>query len=435
MSLRTKLLLYWVCLHLTFALTMAWLLRNDRLWLLLVELLLLLSATTAFRLVRHFFRPMEILQRGMELMNDQHYGANFTLTGQADIDRIVSVYNRMLHHLRQERLRIQEKHFFLDKIIQASPSGILTLDYDDRVTLVNPRAEKLFGQQMDSLSGKKLSEVDHPLAEELNRLETGQSTVLTLSSRRRIRCVRSEFYDQGFPRTFFLLEELTEELRLSEKAAYEKLIRILSHEVNNSIGAANSLLHSCLYYKPQLREEDQPDFQQAIEVVISRAEHLNAFMRSYVNVIRLAEPMRQLSDVGQMLEHVLRLFKAELAERQITVEWIRETPLDTMALLDRNQLEQVFINIIKNAVEAMNRNGRLTIRMGSREKRLFVSIEDTGGGIPAEVKAHLFTPFFSTKEHGQGIGLTLIQEILSRHRFDFSLESTPGRSTQFSIYF
>jgi hypothetical protein len=101
---------------------------------------------------------------------------------------------------------------------------------------------------------------------------------------------KSRFLDRGFHRHFVLMEELTEELRQSEKAAYEKLIRLMSHEVNNSVASANSLLHSCLNYKDQLEVEDREDYEVALAVVISRTEQLNAFMKSFADVVRLLKP-------------------------------------------------------------------------------------------------------------------------------------------------
>ncbi|HNC45579.1 MAG TPA: ATP-binding protein, partial [Acidobacteriota bacterium] len=95
---------------------------------------------------------------------------------------------------------------------------------------------------------------------------------------------------------------------------------------------------------------------------------------------------------------------------------------------------QVLVNLMKNAIEAIGENGRITIRTGKNLGRPFVTIEDTGAGFPPEVKANLFSPFFSTKEHGQGIGLTLVQEILDNHGFDFALESEPGSPTRFTLF-
>ena len=112
-----------------------------------------------------------------------------------------------------------------------------------------------------------------------------------------MKCQKSQFLDQGFQRSFILMEELTEELRRFEKAAYEKVIRLLSHEVNNSVGAVNSLLHSCLNYKEQLQEADRHDFENALQVAINRIEHLNAFMSSFAEVIKLPPPQFQPVDL------------------------------------------------------------------------------------------------------------------------------------------
>jgi nitrogen fixation/metabolism regulation signal transduction histidine kinase len=435
MSLRLKFILYWALIHIIFAGAMVYLLWDKRIWLLAVEIFLVISFITALRLVKSFFRPLDMVMKGIDLIKDSNFSTAFQPSGQAEVDAIVHIYNRMLNNLQYERQRMQEKHYFLEKIIGAAPFGIITLDFDDNIALVNPYAERLLEKPVNELTGKSMQTMRNAISQALVKLETGQSEVITLPSRRKIRCTKSDFYDQGFQRHFFLLEELTEELRLSEKQAYEKLIRILSHEVNNSIGAANSLLQSCLTYKEQLHPGDQEDFEMAIGVVTSRTAHLNDFMRSYVNVIRLADPKRQVCNVRQILENITLLFKADFARRNISLEWHIEEDILPTVYIDRDQIEQVLTNVLKNAMEAISNHGTIIIRLIMQGKKLMLSIEDTGEGIPAEVRANLFTPFFSTKENGQGIGLTLIQEILTRHGFTFSLESLPGENTKFSIIF
>jgi nitrogen fixation/metabolism regulation signal transduction histidine kinase len=435
MSLRQKFILYWPLIHVIFAGVMLYLLWDKRIWLLAVEIFLVISFITALRLVKSFFRPLDMVMKGIDLIKDSNFNTAFQPSGQAEVDAIVHIYNRMLNNLQYERQRMQEKHYFLEKIIGAAPFGIITLDFDDNIALINPYAQRLLEKSVEQLTGKPVEAVHNTISQSLGKLETGQSEVITLPSRRKIRCTKSDFYDQGFQRHFFLLEELTEELRLSEKQAYEKLIRILSHEVNNSIGAANSLLQSCLTYKEQLHSQDQEDFEMAIGVVTSRTAHLNDFMRSYVNVIRLADPKRQLCNVRYMLENIAVLFKAEFARRNIQLVWHMEEDVLPTVYMDQEQMEQVLTNVFKNALEAIGQHGTIIIRLIMQGKKLMLTIEDSGEGIPAEVKANLFTPFFSTKENGQGIGLTLIQEILTRHGFTFSLESIPGENTKFSILF
>jgi signal transduction histidine kinase len=252
-----------------------------------------------------------------------------------------------------------------------------------------------------------------------------------LRGNRRVKVHKAEFVDRGFRRQFLLLEELTEDLRRSERAAYERIIRMMSHEINNSIGASNSLLGSCLNYAGQLRAEDQEDFVGAIKVAISRAHHLNAFVKSYADVVRLPKPELQTCDVRDILEGVVLLMKAEAQSRGIGIEWTIEEAPQPVAM-DRKQIEQVFVNVLRNAMDAIGKDGGIiTLRLWSGR----LAIEDTGCGLTPEVRDHLFTPFFTTKEKGHGIGLTLVQEILLGHGFDYSLDSVPGGPTSFAIQF
>ena len=378
--------------------------------------------------------PLDLIRTGAELIEERDFTSKFLEVGQPEMDQLIRIYNRMIDQLREERTRLQEQHYFMDKILASAPSGIVTLDFDGCIALVNPSGERMLQRVGEELVGQKLGDIPAGFVQSLNEIEVGESKVLALRGRRRVRCHRGQFLDQGFRRDYILMEELTEELRQSEKAAYEKVIRLLSHEVNNSSGGVNSLLHSCLNYKDQLREDDQEDFENALQVAITRTEDLNAFMRSYAEVIRLPPPQLRPVDLKGLLKDIELLMGAESQERGIEWVWDEEGPLEAISM-DKSQMEQVLVNILRNALEAIGKQGKITIHLGRRNDRPWVFIEDTGGGIPPEIKTQLFTPFFSTKENGQGIGLTLIQEILSRHRCEFSLESEPGQATRFEIVF
>jgi nitrogen fixation/metabolism regulation signal transduction histidine kinase len=434
LRLRHKFILYLLLIHLAFAAVAIFLLWDDRLWLLAVEGFFALSFILALKLFRALFQPLDLVMTGVEFMKDKDLTSKFNEVGQPEMDKLITVYNKMIDHLREERTRLQEQHYFMDKILKISPSGIMTFDFDEKIAMLNPTAEKMLQSHAENLIGKTLVELHAPFAEALHRLNVGESQVIPLQGRRRVKCQKSHYLDRGFSRNFILMEELTEELRRSEKAAYEKLIRMMSHEVNNSIGAVNSLLHSFLNYKNQLRDDDRKDYETALQVAIARTDHLNAFMRSFADVVRLPLPKRQPCDVQELLENISLLMSAESQKRGIIWKWVIEEPLEPI-LMDKNQMEQVFVNIIKNAMEAIGTDGTITVRMGKKGRKEFVIIEDTGGGLTPETRANLFTPFFSTKENGQGIGLTMIQEILSQHRFEFSLDSQPGQTTQFAIYF
>jgi C4-dicarboxylate-specific signal transduction histidine kinase len=207
---------------------------------------------------------------------------------------------------------------------------------------------------------------------------------------------------------------------------------MLSHEVNNTVGASNSLLNSCLTYGTQLTSDDRRDFEHAIGVVIARTAQLNAFMRSFADVVRLPAPQKVSVSIADVATDLVRLLGGESERRRIRLVEDVAADLGSVAM-DRAQLEQALVNIAKNGLEAIGADGTLTIRARRRDGVRVLEVEDTGPGIAPEAKAQLFTPFFSTKEHGQGIGLTLVQEILANHKFGYALDGPPGGPTRFTI--
>jgi two-component system, NtrC family, nitrogen regulation sensor histidine kinase NtrY len=431
-SLRARFLGYLVAVHLLMAGVAWFVVAHNRLYLLVVEAALALSFLTGLALTRRFFSSLEFVRHSAQLLEDSDFMSRVRDVNQHDIDRLIHVYNRMVDALRGERVQLQEQQHFLALILDESPGGIVVLDFDGRVTLVNPAARRLLQAAESDLVGLRLEDLDRALARDLTALAPAERRVLAVWGGRRVRALRGTFLDRGFRRSFYLLEELTEELRHSEKAAYEKLVRMLSHEVNNTVGASNSLLNSCLNYGVQLHPHDRADFEHALAVVIARTEQLSAFMNSFADVVRLPPPRRLPVEPGVVVDGLLPLVRAQADRRGIAVvrnglAHVGETSLD------RSQIEQALLNVMKNGVEAIGRDGTLTVRLLLRDGVPVIEIEDTGPGLSEEVRAHLFTPFFSTKEGGQGIGLTMVQEIFAGHGFPFALEGAPGGPTTFTV--
>ena len=234
-----------------------------------------------------------------------------------------------------------------------------------------------------------------------------------------------------------MLEELTGELRQAERAAYEKLIRVMSHEVNNTVASSTSLLQSSLTYARELSPEDRTDFETALGVVIARTGQLNTFMKGFADVFRLPPPAKQPCELVAILERVVALISARPEAGGIAWRWELDAPAIRVSA-DPAQLEQAIMNVVKNAVEAIagdGASGTVTIRATSKTHPPVLVVEDSGAGLTAEAQANLFTPFFSTKPGGQGIGLTLVGEILAGHGFDYALERTHRGTTAFRITF
>jgi len=434
MKLRSKLIFYLIAVHIVFLATSYFVFKHNRVWLLAIEGFFVLSFAVGFILIRSMLKPVDLAITGTELIEEEDFTATFRETGQPELDRLLSLYNKMIKKLRAERVSLEEQHLFLHKLLQAAPSGIVILDYDGAIEQVNPSAATLLETTNEDLVGKSMPELQTPLTDAIYELGDEESKVFVFKGNRRIKCTKSRFLDQGFPRYFVLMEELTKEIRQSEKSAYEKLIRLLSHEVSNSVGAVKSLLQSCMYYINQIRDTDREDFENAVKVSISRLGNLNEFMKGYADIIRLPDPTLRSCNVLDLVQNCAELFRRESEEKRITWQWKIQEEIPPV-LLDRGQIEQVLVNVIKNSMEAIGTDGTITIRTGNGGKKYFLLIEDTGSGISQEARRNLFTPFFSTKDYGQGIGLTLVQEILNRHNFGFALEGKPGGPTQFTVWF
>jgi two-component system, NtrC family, nitrogen regulation sensor histidine kinase NtrY len=412
MTLRTKIVAYFIVLHVVIAAAAIFFLLDNRPLLFAVEALFLVSIFVSYRLVRALFVPLELIGTGAELMHERDFGSHFVPVGQPEIDRLIEIYNSMIDRLREERLSAEEQHQLFEKLVHASPSAIIICDFDGNVAQTNPAASRLMTDD---------------LLRELREIPAGGSRLVTYQGARRLKAWRAEFRDRGFVKSFYLLEELTEELRLSEKAAYEKVIRMMSHEVNNSVGAVRSLLESMLRYARDVREDDRDDFTGAVSIATSRMDALNRFMRELADVVRIPLPHKSEVPIDAVVRDLVALLQPELRQRGIDVT-MSVTSAPTIHA-DRSQLEQVLLNVIRNAAEAIGEQGRVMISIGDTG----LSVADSGSGISDQVRAELFNPFFSTKRDGRGLGLTVVHEILSNHGFACSLANRPEGGAEFRI--
>jgi signal transduction histidine kinase len=297
---------------------------------------------------------------------------------------------------------------------------------------VNPAAERLLGVSAGELLGAPLAGVPHDVARLLARLAPGESKVVPARGLTRLRCQRGEFIDQGFPRAFYLVEEITEELRASERAAYEKLIRMISHEVRNSVGAVGSLLDSSLHYSPQLTSGDRNDFDHAIKVAGERLANLDRFVSGFAEVVRIPAPDRRPTDVGELLRDIGTLVRPELDARSIVLE-LDLPDGDVVARIDKNQFEQLLLNLVKNAWEAVGADGSVRLSATMNGKLVRLAVRDSGPGIDPSTVSQIFTPFFTTKRDGRGIGLTLVREIATQHGAELSFRNVPEGGAEFAV--
>ena len=366
-------------------------------------------------------RPYDTLVGGMELMKDLDLTTRLAKTGQPETDIIVQAFNDLLVRLRSEHLSLEEQYTFLSLLINASPMGIVQCDIDGNITSMNPAAKQMMSPSVE---------------EAMCKLPLGQETTIRLPGEPQLfRINYLSFPDRGFRHPFYLIESLTDEVRRAEKAAYERVIRMIAHEVNNSVAGILGLIHN--------------------EEVSERMKSLSAFVTRIAEVVKIPKPQLQLCDLSEEVDACRPFLESLCTATQVRLEF-NLTDEAAPVRMDTVQFQQVLINIVKNSVESIGpspapslyggehtvqNNGAITITTqyspsSGGDGGGLLTITDNGNGISSDVAQNLFTPFYSTKPQGQGIGLLLIRDILTAHGCTFSLLTDPDdHLTRFTILF
>lgn len=407
-----------------------------------VALILIDSGSIAYKLVwgvallgvlllvvfyRNVMRPLRTITNGIDLLRAQDFSSRLSHVGQREADRIVDMFNGMMTSLKQERLKLREQNHFLDLLIDVSPLGIIMLDSNGKISECNKVAIKYVGfdsaRDMIRMTTKNL---DTPLGKVLNSLQDRDVKVVRLNDSMVYRCSRLSFMESGISHPFYLIEKLTDEVMKAERKSYEKVIRMMAHEVNNSLAGIISVMETA-----EAEVEDQ-DLSEAISACEDRCRDMGAFITKFASAVKIPEPNKRNVDLADLLRRRAPLFESicNATGAKLTVSIPdKETPV----FIDPVLMEQVVTNIVKNAAESAGQDGNVDISIEGPKTKLIVT--DNGPGISPEAAEMLFTPFFTTKKSGHGLGLLLVSEVLNFHGCRFSLETYPDSLTRFTIKF
>lgn len=361
---------------------------------------------------RRVLLPVMALKHGIDLLQAQDFSSRLAKVGSRDADNIGAVFNRMMDALKNERLRVMERNQFLDMLIEASPMGIVIYDFNGSISDMNSAARSLLDN--DEL---------RCATEELQR---GEVRTVRLSDTRIYRLSSLTFLDRGFQRPFVLMESLSEEVRKVEKAAYGKVIRQMSHEVNNTVAGVTPVLDTLAAIA------DDPDLTETVTASSDRLLSLSRFVTNYAEMVKLPAPDLHEVNLTALVESMIPFLESLTAGREIRINTDVERENPVILRADPVQIEQVIVNIVKNSIESIagsTGSGTVTVRLTGHG----LEVADNGGGISPEVAENLFTPFFTTKNSGNGIGLMLVSEILHNHGFAFSLRTYADGITRFRI--
>jgi nitrogen fixation/metabolism regulation signal transduction histidine kinase len=359
--------------------------------------------------------PLQTLSNLLAALREGDYSIRGRTTKKDDpLGDVVREVNALGATLRAQRLGAMEATALARTVMTEIEVAVFAFDSDRKLRLVNRAGERLLDRPAEQLLGRSAQELrmDDCLEDEPGR--TLQRTFPGGFGRWGMR--RSTFRQDGKPHHLVVIADLSRALREEERLAWQRLVRVLGHELNNSLAPIKSIAGSLenLLSRPERPSDWEEDVQRGLSIISTRAEALNRFMTAYAQLAKLPRPEFQPIEVGAWIRQVVRL------ETRLKIELVPGPELTIRG--DKDQLEQVLINLIRNAVDAsLETSGGVLVSWRINHSHLVVSVEDEGPGLPNT--SNLFVPFFTTKPGGSGIGLALSRQIAEGHGGMLSLEN------------
>jgi len=374
---------------------------------LLIYLLLVAAA-----LIESFVRPLQTLSNVISSLREADYSFRARGAGTQDaFAEVAAEVNALADLLQRQRVRSLEATALLARILEVMHAPLFAFDRDNLLQLVNSAGTRLLGLPYGRCFGHSAKELG--LADLLEATDQSIHSFGDKPTRWLLR--KTKFRQYGAPHTLLLLDDVSVPLQEEEQAAWKRLVRVLGHELSNSLAPIKSIAGSLLARVDRMGgdQAELHDFRRGLSVVEGRAESLHRFVQSYRLLAQLPPPHRRAILLGQLLERVV------LLEQRLPV--VLEAGPTVELNADPDQLEQMFINLLANAVDASLANGAHPVHAAwhMAEMDLLVTIEDRGMGI-ANVE-NLFVPFYTTKPTGSGVGLALAQQIARAHGGEITL--------------
>ena len=359
-----------------------------------------------------------------------------TRSSQREMRRLL---NEIAESYSKVKIEKESEHIYFLNTIRHLNVGLISYDEHGRVELANEAAEKLLKiSRLKHISQLNFSGADNNFS--LDKLTPGKPKLIKLKQEDgilRLSMHTTTFFIKDHKITLLSIQDIRNEIQQEEIEIWQKLIRVLTHEIMNSAGPITSLSATLSdTFKEDIKphkigEKTYDQVLIGLQAIQKRSRGLAKFVETYRNLTKLPKPVFTQVSSSELLEHLHLLMKEELEQESISMYATAE-PVDLMLTIDEKMFTQVLINLVKNAIEALKGRPNKSIRITIKETdngRVLMQVEDNGIGIPEEVLERIFIPFFTTRENGSGIGLSLSRQIMSLHGGTINIRSKEGEGT------
>ncbi|HET6632108.1 MAG TPA: ATP-binding protein [Rhodanobacteraceae bacterium] len=387
------------------------------LWLLLTAIAIVpLSLWLSHRSVRPLARVLRGLEGAVASYRDGDFSFSIATDRRDELGDLVRMHNALGQTLRSQRQQLAERELLLETVVQNTPVALVLADINQRVTYSNLAARHLFNDGR-SLAGQDFAALLADAPEAMRRvLAAGEDSLFTVEidgSEETFHVSQRQFRLQGRPQRLYLFRRMTRELSRQEVATWKRVIRVISHELNNSLAPISSLAHSGAELA---RRGEHTRLPRVFATIGERARHLHGFIDGYARFAKLPQPQPQPVEWQSFIDTLAQHCRFRLRG---------EAPAET-ARFDRAQIEQVLINLLKNAHESGSDADAVTLGIDRVGGHWRIEVADRGPGMSENVLAQALLPFYSTKRAGTGLGLALAREIAEAHGGRLSLSNRDG---------
>ncbi len=412
---------------------------RDHLWVTRITLVLLwiLLLYTLIRLVTLTNRKLTVFLESLKFMDN--------IAGSASNDPSFRELGIQFNHIietvkKANRDREAQGHYFKNTVEHVS-IGLLSYNGEGKITLVNKAARELLGTSR-LLTLPDLKRVKEGMEENIRQMQPGSTLMLSFVTGKELKRISVKktslrILDEAI--TIISLQDIRPELEEEELETWQKLISILRHEIMNSVAPVRSLTGSLQRITTRIRDEIDPASAQALEeglsAIASRTEGMMSFVQAYRTLTSIPKPRFREFGLDGLIREATLLFRENREGFEITTEALGKEDLRITA--DPNLISQVLINLLQNAVNAIDKKpGKIEIKYGAdKDGRVFIRVKDKGCGMDPDELEKIFIPFYTTREEGTGIGLSLSRQIMRLHKGSIGVHSEKGKGSEFILRF